>query len=58
MCVKLPPRDLNSDFYLSHPINIYICEVTILPRVCGDNNKLIQIHHYYIKKKKKNLCHP
>ena len=56
--MKLPPRDLNSDFYLSHPINIYICGVTILPRVCGDNNKLIQIHHYYIKKKKKNLCHP
>ena len=34
MCVKLPPGDLNSDFYLSHLTNIYTCGVTIALRVC------------------------
>ena len=39
MCVKLPYRDLNPDPYPSNPINIYTCEVTIAPRVCGGKKK-------------------
>ena len=36
MCVKLPPRDLNSGPYPAHPIGIYTCEVTTTPRIRGD----------------------
>ena len=32
MCVKLPPRDLNSSHCLPYLISTYTCEVTIIPR--------------------------
>ena len=35
MCMKLPPGDLNSGPYPSHPTSIYTCGVTTAPRVCG-----------------------
>ena len=40
MCVKLTPRDLNSNIYLSYLTNIYTyrvttAQVTTTPRVCG-----------------------
>ena len=40
MCVKLTPRDLNSNIYLSHLTNIYTykvttAQVTTTPRMCG-----------------------
>ena len=38
MCVKLSPRNLNIDPYPPHPINTYICRVTIVPRVCGSSS--------------------
>ena len=36
VCVKLPSRDLNSDFYPLHSIITYTCRVTIAPRVYND----------------------
>ena len=33
MDVKLSSENLNSGPYLSHPTNIYTCEVTTAPRV-------------------------
>ena len=35
--MKLPPENLNSGHYPSHPTNIYTCRVTTAPRVCGCN---------------------
>ena len=35
MCVKLLPGDLNSSHFPPHPTSIYICEVTIAPRMYG-----------------------
>ena len=35
MCVKLPPRELNSGPCPPHPTSTYTCGVTITPRVCG-----------------------
>jgi len=35
MYVKLSPENLNHNSYPPHPINIYICGVTIAPNVCG-----------------------
>ena len=37
MCVKLPSRDLNSNHSPSHLTNTYICKVTIIANVYGDN---------------------
>ena len=34
--MKLPLGDLNPGPYSSHPTNTYTCEVTIAPKVCGD----------------------
>ena len=33
MCVKLPPKDLNSNPCPPHPTKTYTCRVTIAPRV-------------------------
>ena len=38
MCVELPFGDLNSDFCFSHTTSIYICGVTIVPKMCSSNN--------------------
>ena len=35
MCVKLPPKDLNSNPYPPHPTKTYTCRVAIAPRVHG-----------------------
>ena len=35
MCVKLPPKDLNSSPWPPHPTSTYTCGVTIALRVCG-----------------------
>ena len=54
MDVKLSSENLNSGPYLSHPTNIYTCEVTTAPRVRNDYifSSLIYIyihtHTYYI----------
>ena len=42
MCVKLHPENLNSDLYPSHPISIYICGVTIVPRMHGSDNPIVE----------------
>ena len=34
--MKLPFGDLNPGPYSSHPTSTYTCEVTIAPKVCGD----------------------
>ena len=34
MCVKFPPKDLNSGPYPSHPTSTYTCGVTTALRVC------------------------
>ena len=36
ICVKLFFGELNIDLYPPHPTSTYTCEVTIIPRVCGD----------------------
>ena len=42
--MKLLFRDLNFNFYPSHLTSIYVCEVTIIPRVCGNYfNKLLSL---------------
>ena len=41
MCVKLLPKNLKSDPYLSHFTNTYIYEVTITSRVYDSHNKLL-----------------
>ena len=35
MCVKFPPKDLNSGSYPSHPTSTYTCGVTTALRVCS-----------------------
>ena len=35
MCVKLPPKNLNSDPYPPHSTSTYTYRVTIAPKVCG-----------------------
>ena len=42
MCVKLHPENLNSDLYPSHPTSIYICGVTIVPRMHGSDNPIVE----------------
>jgi len=41
MCVKLPIGDLNLGPYPPHPINIYTCGVTTVPRVHDGTNVII-----------------
>ena len=36
ICVKLFFGELNIGLYPPHPTSTYTCEVTIIPRVCGD----------------------
>ena len=36
ICVKLPPRDLNSSLCPPHPTSTYTCGVTTAPRVHGN----------------------
>lgn len=40
MCAKFSPGDLNPDPYFSHPISIYICEMTTASKVCDGNNPI------------------
>ena len=37
MCMKLPPRDLNSGPCPPHPTSIYSCEMTTALKVRGGN---------------------
>ena len=39
ICVKLPPKDLNSGYYPPHPTSTNTCRVTIAPTVCDGENK-------------------
>ena len=39
ICVKLPPKDLNSGSYPPHPTSTNTCRVTIAPTVCDGENK-------------------
>ena len=39
MCVKLPPGDLNSDFYPPHHTNTYTCKMTTIQKMRDDNDK-------------------
>ena len=53
MCVELPSEDLNLDPYSSHLINIYIYELTIVPKVRSDsffffNLSTVIILYYYL----------
>ena len=41
MCVKLPPGDLNPDPCPPHSTSTYTFGVTIVPRVCGGDDKEI-----------------
>jgi len=45
MCMKLPPGDLNPGPCPPHPTSTYTCEVTIAPRVCGDDMLSIIINY-------------
>lgn len=60
MCVKLPPGDLNPSPYSPHPMSIYICGVTTIPRM--RSSKAVEIskskgkcktnyYFFYISKK-------
>ena len=39
MCVSFPSRDLNSGPYPPHHTSTYICEVTIVSRMCSQDKE-------------------
>lgn len=39
MCMSFPPENLNFDPYPPHPTNTYICRVTIVPRMFGQDKE-------------------
>ena len=48
MCVKLFLEDLNPNPCPLHSTSTYICEVTIIPRVCGGISDVKDITNFII----------